>query len=224
MAQGDFFPRHALLTRRDLHRALLAATLISGGIPFLPQPSAADARSQLGHVDQIRQVAGASFDTVTRLLRASDAVYRNDLLWTRETGQLHVALLDGGSLSLGENAEVALDDSVGGSGGAAAAFLRVLSGAFRFSSGGVEKPAAPPKIETPFAVLSLRGTEVFGGTIDKAYSIFVISGEVGVANAGGQVILKAGEGTMLTSRDKAPTLPKVWPAAKVQRAKAMLRF
>jgi len=218
------FPKHAQMTRRELHR-LLAGAASLGVTSLLASPSSAAAsRTQLGTVDMIVQVAGATYGTTSRPLKIADRVYRNDQLWTKDRGQLHVSMLDGSSLSLGERAEVTLDDSIVGPASATSSFMRVLRGAFRFRGPGTEKPTQPPQIDTPFAVLSLRGTEVFGGPIDGAYGILVISGEVGVTNDGGSVILKAGDGTTLTARNVAPTPPKQWPEAKVKRAKAMLRF
>ncbi|MET1027164.1 MAG: FecR family protein [Dongiaceae bacterium] len=217
------FSKYAQMTRRDLHR-LLAGAAGLGVTSLLASPSSAASRTQLGTVDMIVPVAGATFGTTTRLLKIADRVYRNDQLWTKDRGQLHIAMLDGSSLSIGERAEVTLDDSVVSPASATSGFLRVLRGAFRFRSPGTEKPSQPPQIDTPFAVLSLRGTEVFGGPIDGAYGILVISGEVEVTNEGGSVILKPGDGTTLTARNVAPTPPKQWPEAKVKRAKAMLRF
>ncbi len=214
---------HASLTRRKLQHLMLGGTLLTC-LPFLARTSQAADRTQLGTVDKMHPLAGATYEKDTHLLGIGDKVYQDDRLWTRDQGQIHVALLDGSNLSIGENAEVTLDASMVGAIGLTATFMRVIRGAFRFNSGNGEKPANPPRIDTPFAIISLRGTEVFGGRLDKGYSIFVIDGEIDVTNDGGSVTLKAGEGTMLTGRDEAPTPPKVWPEAKVKRAKAMLRF
>nr|BAP28516.1 hypothetical protein [uncultured bacterium] len=210
--------RFSLMTRRRFAcRLAAAAALTSGG---WANHAAADDRMTLGAVNKLRQLAGATFGKKARLLNIGDKVFRDDLLWTRDGGQLQIDMLDGSKLSLGEDAEVRLDDSLRGS--AAASFLDILSGAFRFNSGQAEKPASPPKINTPFAILSLRGTEVFGGRLDKTYDIFVFSGEVEVRNEGGAVVLKAGDGTSLVDRKTAPTPPKAWGQPKINRAKAML--
>ena len=222
--------RAAQMTRRVFAHRLIGtaaltasvSTTLATGIGLAAGAAAATDRTALGNVKQMRQLAGATFDKETRLLHPEDKVFQSDLLWTRDGGQLLVAMLDGSSLSLGENAEVRLDDSLGSN--PVSSFLHVLGGAFRFNSGKAEKPAAPPKIDTPFAILSLRGTEVFGGRLDKTYDIFVFSGEVEVRNEGGTVILKAGDGTSLVERSVAPTPPKAWGQAKINRAKAMLRY
>jgi hypothetical protein len=170
----------------------------------------------------MQKISGATYGQDSRGLTVGDRVYRGDLLWTRSRGQLRIDLTDGSNLSIGENAEIALDDSVLTGGGAA--FLRVLNGAFRFSSGGAEKAATPPNIETPFAVLSLRGTEVYGAKFGKAWGFLVTSGEVEVRNDSGSVVLHEGEGTEVSSRSAALEPVKKWGAPKVARIKAQLRF
>jgi hypothetical protein len=104
------------------------------------------------------------------------------------------------------------------------AFLRILSGAFRFASGGGEKAATPPKIDTPFAVLSLRGTEVYGVKFGNAWGFLVSSGQVEVSNDSGSVVLNEGEGTEVSSRTGELEPPKKWGAPKVARTKAQFRF
>jgi hypothetical protein len=216
--------RASLMTRRGFGRRLIGTaaltTTVTATFGFAAGAAAATDRTALGAVRQMRQLAGATFEKETRLLHPDDKVFQSDLLWTRETGQLLVTMFDGSSLSLGENAEVRLDDTLGSN--AVSSFLHILDGAFRFDSGKAEKPAAPPKIDTPFAILSLRGTDVFGGPFEKSYDIFVFSGEVEVRNNAGAVILKPGYGTSLTARNVPPTPPKVWGDAKIKRARAMV--
>nr|BAP28498.1 hypothetical protein [uncultured bacterium] len=216
------------MTRRGFaHRLISTAALtatvstsLATSFGLAAGAAAATDRTALGSVKQMRQLAGATFGKETRLLHLDDKVFQRDLLWTRDGGQLLVAMLDGSALSLGENAEVRLDESLGNN--PVSSFLHVIGGAFRFNSGNAEKPATPPKINTPFAILSLRGTDVFGGRFEKSYDIFVFSGEVEVRNDAGAVILKPGYGTSLTARNVPPTRPKVWGDAKVKRARAMV--
>ncbi|HEX9447760.1 MAG TPA: FecR family protein [Dongiaceae bacterium] len=215
-----------LITRRGFGYLTLGATATATGLisnSWLPVAAAqAQDRTQLGSVAKMQKLSGATHGTDSRSLAIGDKIYRDDLLWTRSHGQLRIDLLDGSNLSLGENAEVALDDSMLGGGGSA--FMRVLSGAFRFSSGGGEKAATPPKIETPFAVLSLRGTEVYGAKFGGALGFLVTSGQVEVSNDSGSVVLNEGEGTEVSSRSSALEAPKKWGAPKVKRIKALLHY
>lgn len=212
-----------LISRRDIGRLTLGSALVAGMGGLLAARSArAEDRTQLGAVEQMQKIAGATHGTDSRSLTIGDKVYRDDLLWTRSRGQLRINLLDGSNLSLGENAEVALDDSMLGGGGSA--FMRVLSGAFRFSSGGGEKAATAPRIETPFAVLSLRGTEVYGARFGRSLGFLVTSGQVEVSNDTGSVVLNEGEGTEVSSRQGVLEAPKKWGAAKVKHTMALFRY
>lgn len=216
----------SIIARRQFGRLLLSGTAAAwgafGGIPWLGTSASAEDRTQLGSVALMQKVAGATYGQDSRSLAIGDKVYRGDLLWTRSHGQLRIDLRDGSNLSLGENAEVTMDDSVLSGGGSA--FMRVINGAFRFSSGGSEQSATPPKIGTPFAVLSLRGTEVYGAKFDHSWGFFVSSGQVEVGNDSGSVILNAGEGTDVSSQSIKPGAPKKWGAAKIAHTRAQLRF
>lgn len=223
------------ITRRGLGQLMLGGTVAAWGTTalgtgilgtagalFSPRSALAADRTQLGAVTHMQKISGATYQQDSRSLAIGDKVYRGDLLWTRNHGQLRVDLTDGSNLSIGENAEIALDDSVLTGGGAA--FLRVLNGAFRFSSGGAEKAATPPAIETPFAVLSLRGTEIYGAKFGRAWGFLVTSGQVEVRNDSGSVLLNEGEGTEVSSRSGKMEPPKKWGAPKVAHIKAELRF
>ncbi|MDY0885781.1 FecR family protein [Dongia soli] len=211
--------RASLVTRRVFACRLIGTAALTTTFGFTAGRAVADDRAIFGNVRKRRPVAGATFGEGTRLLLLHDKVFRNDVLWTRNGGQLQVAMIDGSTLSLGENAKVVLNDSLSSNTGSS--FLHILGGAFCFNSGKAEQPAAPPKIETPFATLSLRGTEVFGGRFDKSYGIFVSKGEVEVRNDAGAITLNAGRGTSLTTRNVPPTQPEVWSDAKVKRARAL---
>lgn len=218
-------PASGRITRRGLGQWMLGGTIAAWGTAGLllsSRSAMAVDRSQLGTVTHMQKISGATYGQDSRSLAIGDKVYRGDLLWTRSQGQLRVDLADGSNLSIGENAEIALDDSVLSGGGSA--FLRVLNGAFRFSSGGAEKATTPPSIETPFAVLSLRGTEVYGAKFGKAWGFLVTSGEVDVRNDSGSVLLHEGDGTEVGSRGGKLEPPKKWGAPKIAHIKSELRF
>ncbi|TXH38094.1 MAG: hypothetical protein E6Q98_04510 [Rhodospirillaceae bacterium] len=211
--------RLSALTRRGFTSRLIGTAALTTTFGFVAARAIADNRVIFGNVRQRRPLAGATFREDSRLLLVHDKVFQSDLLWTRNGGELQVTMLDGSALSLGENAEVRLNDSLRSN--SVSSFLDILEGAFCFNSGKAEKPAAPPTINTPFAILSLRGTEVFGCRFEKSYGIFVSSGEVDVRNDAGMITLKAGHGTSLAARNIPPTRPEVWSDAKVQRARTL---
>src|SRR6478672_1867258 len=75
--------------------------------------------------------------------------------------------------------------------------LKVTQGAFRFA-GGRLKQMSDRKItvNTPVAALAVRGTEFWGGPIDRQYGVLLLHGKVAVSNRAGAVTLASpGMGT-----------------------------
>jgi hypothetical protein len=179
----------------------------------------------VGQVAKSRPTVGSKLEGRSRTLADGADVHRREQLWTGAGGRLQVALIDGGAVNLGENARLTLDDFVLPGDGAGRLLLRSLSGAFRFVGGAIDK-ASPGavRIETPVAILIVRGTDFFAGPIDGAYGVFVFHGRVDVATAAGSVSLTDGEGTSITRSSAAPGAVKRWGADKIARAETLVGF
>ena len=98
----------------------------------------------------------------------------------------------------------------------------VVKGVFRTVTGLITNVDDPKfKVQTPMGRIGIRGTDFWGGYVDKdAIDVLFVEGEhtIEVSNEFGTVILeKPGQGTTITA-GKAPSTPKTWPKAKVQRA------
>lgn len=183
-------------------------------------------RPAVGTVERIQGQCIAVFGDSTRRLHDQDDIFQRDLLITSAGARLQVILADGTRVTLAEEAELLVDEFVyepqadrGNLG------LRSLLGAFEFSGGAVEALSESSiEIMTPVAMLGVRGTAFWAGPIDDGYGVLVLDGGVEVANRSGTVILGPGEGTMLYSRDRAPTPVKRWGQAKIDRALVETRF
>jgi hypothetical protein len=176
----------------------------------------------VGIVTRIAKKAQAERAQSIALLKPSDPVANNDRLTTGPGGRLQVALLDEGTLQLGENAELVVDDLTLGE--SDSTLKLAISGAFRLVSGALNH-AEGTEIVTPVATIGSRGTDVWGGMIDGAYSVFLVEGEVTVTTDAGTVVLDTpGTGTSVASADAMPTEPVDWPEPKVQRAIATVTF
>jgi hypothetical protein len=188
-------------------------------------PACAEDAPMVGKVTKSRPAAGSVFAGSRRTLIEGDDVHRSERIWTGSGGRIRLALNDGGSVDLGENARLALDDFVLPQEGAGHLVIRSASGAFRFTGGAIDKsgPGAV-KVVTPLTTMTIRGTDFFAGPIDGAYGVFVFHGRVEVATAGGSVTLADGEGTSVTQSNAAPGPIKRWPAAKIARAEALVGF
>ena len=70
----------------------------------------------------------------------------------------------------------------------------------------------------------MRGTTVWGGSIDGGYGVLVLDGEVTVETHSGSVTLNAGEATMIYEAGGEPQLAHSWPKEKIDRAVATISF
>jgi hypothetical protein len=73
-------------------------------------------------------------------------------------------------------------------------------------------------VSTPFADIAVRGTEFWGGPLDK-YGVLLLKGKVTVSNQAGSVLLgEPREGTDIPSPLDPHGAPTAWAAEKVARA------
>ncbi|EKV32132.1 hypothetical protein C882_3196 [Caenispirillum salinarum AK4] len=214
--------------RRVLTALTLAAAVLVA-VPAAPPVLAQDQQDAampgigpVGIVTRVAREARAERAQQAMALKPSDPVANEDRLTTGPGGRLQVALLDEGTLLLGENAELVVDDLVLGED--ETALEMYVDGAFRLISGAL-RHAEGTRIVTPVATIGIRGTDVWGGVIDGAFSVFLVEGEVSVTTDAGTVILDTpGTGTTVPAADAPPTEPVEWADAKVRRAVATVTF
>jgi hypothetical protein len=97
--------------------------------------------------------------------------------------------------------------------------VQVTKGAFSFATGRIkEMKDSRIAVSTPLADIGVRGTEFWGGKLDK-YGVLLLEGKVTVSNQAGNVMLGGpGQGTDIRSPLDPPGAPTAWPAEKVARA------
>jgi len=191
-----------------------------------PSHSAAAEATVIGAVTRLKPEVGARLQGEARALAVGVDVHLDEQVWTSRGARLDIKFTDGSTVVLGENARLVLDKFVlPGSEGSGTQVLRSITGALRFLGGAVDRSGrGATRIITPMAIVTVRGTDFFAGPIDGAYGVFVFEGAVEVANGGGSVTLRAGEGTTLTRSSVAPTPPVVWGAAKIARAERLVGY
>src|SRR5262249_39196127 len=143
-----------------------------------------------------------------------------DELRTGANARLQVTFRDNTLLTLGEHASGVIDRYVydpDRSVGETA--LQATKGAFRFATSRIkEMKDHEIAVSTPVADIGVRGTELWGGPLEK-YGVLLLEGEVIVSNQAGSVVLaKSGQGTDIASALDPPGEPKAWPEEKVARA------
>jgi hypothetical protein len=194
---------------RALRLALAGLALLA---PALAQAAAGTVLFALGRVEIVR-------GGTTYVAQRGSAVEVGDTLSTGPTGLAQVRMKDGALLALKSGSSLIVEDfalparmapvgapvappppraaAAAGPGEGGRSVLRLLRGAFRTVTGLIGKsPDDNYRVATPAATIGIRGTDYSvaycsgncGGTPDGLY-VGVSSGEVAVANDGGQLVL-----------------------------------
>jgi hypothetical protein len=198
---------------RDLAALLVLTTPLIAG-------AAVQDTDRVGLVNKVEneaQVISASGATTATV---GTPVHMKDELRTGANGRLQVTFRDNTVLTLGEHASIVIDRYVyDPDHGIGETVLQATKGAFRFATGRIkELKDHKIAVSTPVADIGVRGTEFWGGPLDK-YGVLLLEGEVSVSNQAGSVVLsKPGQGTDIPSPLNAPGAPSAWPADKVTRA------
>ena len=158
-------------------------------------------------------------DGSSESLTGGMAVRLMETVTTGAAGRLEIAFQDGTHLTVGEKAEIVVDDFAfdpkGGS-----RFHAMITGPFRYLSGKLAAGAnRQASITTPFADIGVRGTDFWGGTLNGVSGVVVFEGVVSVTTAAGSVVLSApGEGTNVSARDAPPTAVTQWSDERIATA------
>ena len=200
--------------------AFLCLLLLVPGSPVSAQEDVA------GTVVRIQGSAVAMQDAVPRPLKTGGKILKGDVISTGPGARLEFRMLDGAVMTLGEKTIFVVIDYITG-GPEPNAAMRLLQGAFSAVSGDMMKMAgARFTVETETATVGIRGTTFWGGKLEGVFEVALLDGqEVIVENKAGRVVInKVGDGTRISSANVAPTPPKTWSAAKVNRAIATVAF
>lgn len=198
-------------------RRLVLQTAALAGVSVVLPP--AYAASTVGAVSDLRGEAAAERASQRLKLQVKSPVELGDTLMTAKRSRLKAALGDKTTLQLGAETKVKIDNFIvdaGGEltlGGNGAMLLDAPSGGF-------------PKglvVESPFALIAVRGTRVFAGKIDGVFGVFVDRGSVNVTAGGRTVRLRQGQGTDIKRRGDPPGPVKTWGQPKIRKAFALVR-
>ncbi|HKQ94603.1 MAG TPA: FecR family protein [Aestuariivirgaceae bacterium] len=203
--------------RHSISRRLLLQGLF--GIPAagLVGPAIA-AEKQVGIVSETQGEVEAESNARRRPLAKRSAVFLGDLLRTGSQARLRALLGRGTKLRLGAKTRVRIDEYIVNAGGelvleSGALLLDAPHGSF---SQGL-------RINSPFALIAVRGTRVFAGRIDGTFGVFVVRGVVDVMGRGKKVRLRSGEGIDISRRGNLSGEVGRWGEPKIARAMALVR-
>ncbi len=152
-------------------------------------------------------------------------IHMHDVIETGPQSRALIVLIDNTEITLGENAQLTIDEYIFAEDNAAANKARysILRGAFLYASGLVAKKDVPDvSVNTPYANIGIRGTSFWGGEIDGAYGVLVTDGQVSVQSGRGRISVDKGTGTSLAAKTDVPTRAIAWEQEKVDRAVATI--
>lgn len=208
---SNFHPRKGLTRRVFLTTAAIAAI----AQPLRAQQSADNV---VGSVAEVKGEANAEKGGRRRVLSRKSPVLLDDTLTTGAQSRLRAYLAGRTTLRLGAGTKVRIDKFIVNAGGE----LALGSGALL-----LDAPAKRFKggltVESPFALIAVRGTRFFAGDIDGTFGVFVDRGAVDVSAAGVTVRLRAGEGTDIARPGDPPGPVKKWGRPKIAKAMALVR-
>lgn len=157
---------------------LLALLVLVAG-PVLAAPDAV--------VEGIQMPAWVTRDGVRKPLAVGTELRSEDKVSTGASSRLLLRLGDGSVVKLGENGELQLSNLVQRrSENFIGATLRVLGGAFRFTTDAVARTRSKREIDVRFATLTagIRGTDIWGKNLGDREVVVLIEGQITVSRDG----------------------------------------
>jgi ferric-dicitrate binding protein FerR (iron transport regulator) len=201
---------------RAIDRRLLLQGFV-GSVAFCAARPAVAAETVVGSVSEVVGDVVAELNSQRRKLKRKSSILLGDTLRTAARARLRALLARKTSLWLGAETSVRIDRFIVDSGGE----LVLDSGALLIDTRG--KLQKGLEVESPFALIAVRGTRFFAGPIDGIFGVFVARGVVDVTAGGNTVRLRTGEGTDIAQAGGPPGPVKKWGAPKIAKAMALVR-
>jgi len=166
-----------------------------------------------GEVQSARGECYAFTAAARRSLAASAAVFIGDSVGTGPQSALALRLGEVTNLHLGSEARLRIDRFIVNAGGT----LVLERGAILYEH---DNKAAGNEMNilSPFGLIAVRGTRLWGGPSNGVFGVFVQEGAATVTGRSKTVLLVAGLGTDIASPGAEPSAPHPWGAARVKSA------
>jgi hypothetical protein len=179
---------------KEWRSSVFPAQLLRASVPLLalslplglPAPAFAVPKETAGQAEVVVSRVSGLLGDVTREIVVKDDVFSQEVIETGPEAATRIVFRDGTRLSMGPSSRVTLDRYVfDPKTGAGRLAMNFLSGVFEFLSGAMNE--AGYDLRTPFAQLSVRGTQIIIDTNTKV--IAVPKGSVLVTTLDGQQLL-----------------------------------
>ena len=161
--------------------------------------------------------------TEAKALHVGDDLSIGDKVATGEKSRVRIEFADDSDLVIAQNGKLTIDEYVydvkrpkEGK-----AEVTILDAAFAYTSGWMDKgEKSDVKMNLNFGSIGIRGTKLERAMAKGECWIYLEKGAIDVYNQGGKVTLAPGEGTIMSSKAKAPAAPHVWPKKERQWIRA----
>lgn len=181
-------------------RAGLLALLVLAADLALAAPDAV--------VEGIQMPAWVTRDGVRKPLGIGAELHNEDRVSTGNNSRLLLRLGDGSMVKLGENGELLLSNLVQRrEENFVGATLRVLGGAFRFTTGAVARTRTKREIDVRFPTVTagIRGTDIWGKNLGDREVLVLIEGQITVTREGDAPVEMKDPLTYLQAPQVGPT-------------------
>jgi hypothetical protein len=173
----------------------------------------AQAAERAGEVQSARGECYAVTAATRRSLTPAAEVFIGDSVGTGPQSALALRLGEATNLRLGSEAQLRIDRFIINAGGT----LVLERGAMLYQ----HDPKAPgneTNILSPFGLIAVRGTRIWGGPSNGVFGVFVQQGAATVTGRQKTVLVVSGLGTDIAYPGAEPSAPHPWGAARIKTA------
>lgn len=189
---------------------------------------AAQAADLAGHITRLKGAATLTSGQEARAGGIGAELFAGDVIVTEAATRVELTLRDDTVVTLGDNVTLTIDRYVyAPDAGVGEGLLTLAAGAFRAVTGRLAKMGAGSfQVETPVAIVGIRGTEFWGELGSEGLLIALLGGKgVFVENAAGRVEITTQHlATQVTSAAEAPAAPFALTDAQLAAALATVAW
>ncbi len=195
-----------------MNKFLLCAAAIAGVL------YASSAFAAVGHVTDLIGSATVARHGAPVALKKDDGVEQGDVIETAEKSRVSIEFADKTDLTVAEKGKLTINEYIYDPKNPAhdKSDLGILHTAFSYVGGLMDKQKDPNvALHLDFGSIGIRGTKIFRIMHNGECWIYVERGLIDVSNRGGAVHLKSGQGTIMSSQQKAPAAAHIWTAKEI---------
>lgn len=207
-------------------RQLLAKAAAASSVVCVASKAFAQQAEPVAKVERIQGEAQVDRVGQQIVLSVGGPVFEDDIIKTGAESRVSLVFVDESTLTIGADGEMVIDEFVYNKAGRRnSAVYNWAAGAFLTKTGalGKENPEAV-SVRTPVVTIGIRGTQFWGGRLERDFEVLVLEGRVIVTNAAGSVELGPNQTTSVVSAASSPAPASVMPDDRRTRAFATVQF